>query len=133
MEKRVINMEKIEGLEVKTCNGYVEVEAELHEYGNNVHLTVSDGCGDCGTTSTVSMTPTQAEMLAHILEETKAVIEFGTGDYNVRLETEYGKRTVLTVQEGIISVTIPQHKEFALRKSILKAVRVARGEPEEVE
>lgn len=124
---------KIEGLEVRTWNGYVEVEADLQEHGNRVLLHVSDGCGDCGTTSTVVLTSTQAEMLAHVLEETKAVIEFGTGDYNVRLETEYGKRTVLSVQEGIISVTIPQHKEFALRKHILKAVSLARGEdPEEV-
>lgn len=126
-------MDRIECLEVKTWSGYVGVEADLHDYGNRVVLTVSDGCGDCGTTATVVMMTTQAEMLAHILEETKAVIEFGTGDCNVRLETEYGKRTVLSAQEGVISVTIPQHKEFALRKSILKAVSLARGEdPEEV-
>ena len=121
-------MGKIECLEVKTWSGYVEVEANMHEYGNRVHLTVSDGCGDCGTTATVVMMPSQAEMLAHVLEETKAVLEFGVGDCNVRLETEYEKRTVLSLQEGIISVTIPPFKEFELRRSILKAVSMARGE-----
>lgn len=112
----------LSGMEVRTYGGTVDVEASIHPFANRVVLTVSDGCGECGTTSVVHLLPSQAEVLLHILEEVKATVSLGVGDNQVTMTTDSSKGTTLSLQDGTITVEIPSHCEFSLRKALFKAV-----------